>query len=464
MALFKRTALGSAILTIIAANSIYAAENVDSYSMKSKLMNDSFVSDSQLELTLKNYYRKNNADISDSASAYADGWAQSVQLNYESGWFMNWFGLDASANYSLRLSGNKARTLANVANDSQRLNSGLLAVNSGNDQVSYGSTSYAAKINLMDYGVIKYGRMPLDTPLLSSSTEYALPTFFEGFYGELHWEGLKGYVSLLSKYNELGASFNTLRTNDGTEYKKAALKLYGVEYHINHFAIRANQADQKDWGKYAYADAVYTMPMQNMGEMMLGAQYGKNTFQGRRKDIVDQSQADYSLPWWGGMLNWKFNDMTAGLGHVHIGSKSAGFASGSSGFNSARLPIIHHTAQSYSSNEFVGYTAGLVNDFAHPGESSTKVDFGYDFSSMVQGLSVSASYIWGIINYSSGTDNRDVSEYDAAIHYELAAVKGLSAKLEYGHYEEKWDTNAGVNQKTNRDDTRVVVNYTVDLF
>ena len=460
MALFKRTALASAILTIIAANSIYAAENVDSDSMKSKLMNDSFVSDSQLDLILKNYYRKNEADFADSASAYADGWAQSVQLNYESGWFMNWFGLDASANYSLRLASNKAR---DVAVSNLVLSSGLLAVNSDMDQVSYGSTSYAAKINLMDYGVIKYGRMLVDTPLLSSSTEFSLPRFFEGFYGELHWQGLKGYATHLTKLNTAGAGFDTLRSTDGTEYKKAAIKLYGAEYHISNFAIRANQTDQKDWVKYTYADAAYTMPMQDMGELMLGVQYGKNAAQGRRKDVMETNNGDPSLSWGGGMLNWKFHDITTGLGHVHIGDES-GTAADTSGFASARLSTIDQDQQHYAGNTFVGYTAGLVDDFAHPGESSTKVNFGYDFSSMVQGLSVSASYIWGMINYSSGSDNHNASEYDAAIIYQLAAVKGLSAKMEYGHYEEKWDTTAGVDRKTSKDDTRVIVNYTVDLF
>ena len=51
-----------------------------------------------------------------------------------------------------------------------------------------------SSFNLMDMGVLKYGRMQLDTPLVNDSDSRALPSMTEAFYGDIAYEGLSAHT------------------------------------------------------------------------------------------------------------------------------------------------------------------------------------------------------------------------------------------------------------------------------
>jgi len=452
MALFKKTALGSAILTAIAASSASAATG-NSGPMMGGLFNNSFFSDSKMTLQLKNYYRKTTDKNDGSSTVTNKAWAQAAHLDFKSGWFMNWVGLDLSGYTSLKLSGSKGKS-----------NVGLLAVDSDGESHSFSQGGYALKVNLMDQGVLKYGRMLVDSPLLRSNTEYTLPVLYQGFYGDISWEGLTGYAGYFNEVSNFDNSgFDKLGANNSSgTFKKQAVMMYGASYQIEQLKLRATQTRQNDFARYSYADATYMMPTGDMGKFTFGAQAGRVNAIGAMKDTADSNSQDDALGWWGAMLNWNLDKMSAGLSHVRIGS-SDGMTTNKNVWSSARSVVNTAGGDIASGERFIGYTAGLVYDFALPGTRSTRVDLGYDLSDYIKGLSASAGYTFGKIKYSDGVDDHKVSEFDIGVSYQIPYVKGLSADLQYGSAKDRYKSSG--ENKTNKDsDTRVILNYEIAVF
>ncbi|MCY4177993.1 MAG: hypothetical protein OXD32_05815, partial [Endozoicomonadaceae bacterium] len=130
---------------------------------------------------------------------------------------------------------------------------------------------------------------------------------------------------------------------------------------------------------------------------------------------------------------------------------------------SATMYVSKGLKLAYISNDFIGYTAGTVNDFSKPGTHSARVGVGYDCSNFVQGLAVKAGYTFGSVDY-KGEKNHRASEMDFSVHYDL--LKNLSAVLKHGHYKERYDANVNNNKiKANKrnKDTRIMLNYTMPL-
>ncbi len=465
MAHFKKSALAIAVFTSIATAQAYASNH--SSSSMSGLMNNSFFSDSSLTLHLTNYYRKTSEKFEsrmpdpDTKTMTQKAWAQGVNLNFKSGWFYNWVGLDLSSYYSLKLSGEKGKS-----------DVGLLKVNQNDDSKSesFGKVGYAVRLNLMDHGEIKYGRMTVDTPLFRSNDEFIVPTLYQGYFGHASWNNLMGYMGYFNKASDANMTrFDNLSAIDSKgKDKKQAVMVYGLQYSIDNLMLRATQTKQDDYAQYTYADATYKMPIKNMGNFGFGAQYGSNKAIGEGKNTLVNSDVDNehgnktSLNWWGVKFDWNKDNFSAGLSHVNIGSKS-GATDKSSAWDMARMQVsTEGETDTAVGNDFIGYTAGLISGFDAPGTSSTRLDFGYDFSDFVKGLSTTVGYTGGTIKY-NGADNRDVSEMDIAVKYDFPMVKGLSAEIQHGKYEAKWKAS-GVSMKDSGKDTRVMFNYQIAIF
>ena len=488
MALFRKKLLGSAIIIAMAGGiSSAIADDMESQTDQSEssmmhnmqnMMSDSFFADGKVMLGTKNYFRstvdKNDSKDQDNAQDFikrdAHAWTQAFMADIQSGWFMNWVGVDLSLYYNQKLD-NSFRQKNENPNNVTRKNAAirlveLLPVDRKNKANSYSKIGYNAKVNLMDYGVLKYGRMAYDTPLFSSENEFATPSLHEGFYGDVHWKGLKGYAGYVTKHNFSAASgFRKFSISDDGKIKNRAFKLYGAEYTIDQLmdddklTLRGQQTYQRDFEKNNYADVTYKLPSMdmNIGKFTLGAQYGDTTEKGHRKTTSKANNYKSSLHWNGAKVMWEMDKINAGFGYVKVnGRRDKNGAD-------ANLQVSVKDKRAIVNNSFVGYTAGTVNDFAFAGTRSTRFDAGYDCSDFVQGLKVKAGYTWGSINYSVAK-NHKVSEADISLHYDIPFVKNLSAVVKHGYYKDKYysDDKTQKLRKHNKD-TRLMVNYTVPI-
>lgn len=487
MALFKKTTLTSAIVMAMAGVTSFAVTGDDKqssdmsmmdnmHSTMSDMMSNSFFADGKFMLGFKNYYR-NTKDkdgtgdprVADPVKMTQHAWTQAVMADMQSGWFMNWVGADLSFYYNQKLDksyhGEKLDGTGGRATMNRSL-AGLLPVDQSEQKAtSYGKIGYDVRVNLMDYGVIKYGRMKYDTPLFTGESEFATPSLQEGFYGDFHWKDFKGYAGYVTKYNySAGAGFHDYSVMDGDKVKKRGLLLYGAEYTADQLTadgdqlkLRAQQTHQRDFEKNSYLDAAYKLPAMQMGAFTVGAQYGHTREVGLSKKDNAGTDTKSSLRWGGAMIAWQMDRMNAGLSHVRVGSKADLHES------TARLHSSIKDKEVVVSNGFAGYSAGMVDDFAKAGTCSTRFDAGYDFSDWLQGFKVKASYIWGKVDYRDQRDHR-VSEFDVGAHYDIPFVKNLSAALEYGYYKDKY--RGSTDQKTkhhHNKDLRFMVNYAVTL-
>ncbi|MCY4329557.1 MAG: OprD family outer membrane porin [Endozoicomonadaceae bacterium] len=484
MVLFRKKLLGSAIVMAMAGGVLPAIaddmESTHDMSAMQDMMSNSFFSDGKVTLGFKNYYR-NTTDKNDKKDRSREfnnkdqhAWTQAFMADAKSGWFMNWVGADLSFYYNQKLDNsylqkNKDNTKAKK-NAAKRI-AELLPVDRKNKANSYGKVGYSVRVNLMDCGVLKYGRMMYDTPLFSSVDEYATPSLDEGFYGDVNWKGLKVYAGHVTKHNIPATSgFLKLAVEENGKLKNRSLQLYGAEYTVDQLAgddkltLRTQQTYQRDFEKNSYIDAAYKLPSMNMsmGEFTVAAQFGNSKEVGINKDATKKINNKTSLDWGGAKVMWQMDKVSAGLSYTNISGKADQYDPKAS----ATMYVSKGNKLALISNDFIGYTAGTVNDFSAPGTHSARVGVGYDCSDFVQGLALKAGYTFGSVDY-KGEKNHRASEMDFSVHYDLPFVKNLSAVLKHGHYKERYHANDVNNNKIKANkrnkDTRIMLNYTMPL-
>ena len=121
---------------------------------------------------------------------------------------------------------------------------------------SYGKTLGAVKINLMDNGVAKYGRMVLDTPLLNDNVDdSSLPSATEAFYFDYTMHGFTLFGAIAKKGNaETETGFDDYMV-DG---KKKAVNTIGGSFEWEGLNLSGAYAKQSNAVKATYFDGSYS--------------------------------------------------------------------------------------------------------------------------------------------------------------------------------------------------------------
>ncbi|WP_196221176.1 OprD family outer membrane porin [Sansalvadorimonas verongulae] len=430
----SKSALSVAIVSALAATSAQAEQ---------------FMDDSSLNIHLRNFYMNKDVQKGTAKSDKDKSWVQAVRADFSSGYFANIIGIDLSSYYTLKATESRGTSTAND----------LLQKDSKNKGHSFGKNFGAVKVNLMDKGVAKYGRMVLDTPLLNESDSRSLPSTTEAFYADYTMEGFTFYGAVAKKgnsrtqsgYEDYQAAHSL--TDDGeVTFKKEAVKTFGISYEGHGLNLGAAYGKQNNAASALYTDASYSFDLNSMSSVMLGAQYGKVHVIGNSEDIfINKAGGEKSsLSWFGLMAGMNFGKFSTSVSMTDIGDAKGGIPDAGVPWQGGE-----------DSTEFNGYNSVQINDFYNENETSYKVKVGYDFSDMLDGLSASALYVTGKINNSGSDEDVNTSEYNVRIDYAVPQMDGLKFTLRHA----KYDANAtGKTNDETKKDTRVLITYDFAVF
>lgn len=402
---------------------------------------NSFIDDGSLDIELRNYSQERASEQDNVHDESSSQWAQAIRADYSSGYFENIIGIDLNAYYAVKLG---------ASNVDANSNPGVLPVDTEGDSGNYGKTGYAIKVNLMDQGVLKYGRMQLDTPLINDSDDRALPSLTEALYGNIAYQGLSAHLVWATKSNaktESGFTDYTMTDSDNDD-KKQPVKAVGGAYDFGSgLALSADYATQTDFAKKYLTEATYSSEMNGMG-YGLAAQYAKLTYQGTTKDNLDTLSADDNISTWGLKGNLTVHQAKLGLAYTKV-SDADGLATFASSW----------VGGEQDDTDYFGYNAVHYGDFNRRAQKAIGLSAGYDFAGIVDGLGVSAIYVTS--DFKSGSEELDEKEYNLSVKYAFPQIKGLTAQLTYA---ENTTENIGGQEDTVKKDTVVVVKYNVAVF
>ena len=444
MKTLTKTAISAAIIAAMAATSAQAESSYQD-----------FIDDSSIDLNLRNYYRTIHESNQAGSSDKDKGWAQAVSVNFSSGFFYDIIGFDISTHYAFKLKDSIGKN--------NQSDSGLFLTNSVHNGKahghSYGKTLGAIKLNLMDNGIAKFGRMVLDTPLLNDDVDSgSLPSSTEAFYFDYSMHGFSVFGAYAKQGNaEAESGYDEYEVNG----KKKAVGTLGGSFEWEGLNLNAAYAKQSDAAKAAYVDASYGFDFMGF-DLAVGAQYGHNKAIGyvNETEIDKEKDENSKIDWFGAMVEANYHDLTVMLAMTDIGGgKKTGWKDAAVGWEGGD-----------DATEFMGYNSVLISDFNAANETAYQVRVDYDFNDMVPGLSAYALYVMGSIGKTNSVDaddnayvyEADTSEYNVGIMYDAASVlDGLNFSLVHGKHE--LDPKGNRNNVTQKE-TRIIVSYDMAIF
>ena len=407
---------------------------------------NSFIDDGSLNVELRNHFHERGKEQTVDASS--SQWAQAIRADYSSGYFENIVGIDINAYYALKLGASNIDDPTGSA-----LTPGVLPHDSKGDSDSFGKLGYALKFNLMDMGVLKYGRMELDTPLVNDSDSRALPSMTEAFYGDIAYQGFSGYGVWATKSSDrTSAGFDDFMTKDKNgKYNKEAVKALGGAYDFgNGLGLNAHYGMQTDFAKKYLTEATFSTEMNDIG-IGVAAQYAQLNRDGAAK----ADTGDTKTSAWGLKAGFDVQQLSLGLAYTKVKDSDLGdYQFAWAGMNDDGSDI----NQSMDDTGYFGYNASQYSDFNKNAQKAIGLTAGYDFVGLVDGLSVDAAYVTS--DFKKDGNTLDEKEYNIKVTYAFPQVEGLSAQLRYAHNtEEQADAKDAVVK-----DTRIIVKYNVAVF
>ncbi|OED40824.1 hypothetical protein ACH42_15765 [Endozoicomonas sp. (ex Bugula neritina AB1)] len=389
------------------------------------------INDGTLDLHLRNYYLNSQADNNSNIQ-----WSQAFSVDFSSGFYKNIIGFDLGVHYALKLRGDIP------AGDGTP---GLLPVDANGKADSYGKTSYAIKVNLADMGMAKYGRMFIDTPLLNNNYSRSLPGLTEAFYAEGSFQGVNMYGIWATKSNDrISSGFMDLMVNG----KKEAVKVLGGGYDFgNGIAVNLAAGQQDDVARKYYADLGYAMGLQGVS-IESSLQYGQSSARGYSKSNPGNG-TDEPQKSWGLSVSAGMHQATFGISYQRLNQSGATYAnnwSGQGGMNDT---------------EYFGPNSLMISDFNGDGQKSWGLNAGYDFTGMIDGLSIDLTYVKGGVDSKDNTKDTDENEYNLTAVYALPQIENLSVSAQYAKNTKK-DKFSGTKETEKQ--IRLIVKYDMSVF
>lgn len=386
----------------------------------------SFFRDTKLNLNLRTYYFNREKYDKSTSSAWAIGGA----LDYQSGLFLDHFGLGAVLYTSLPLYG---------PNDKD----GTLLLKEGQDGYTVLGQSYGL-IKLVDTHLIKLYRSSYDTPYINPQDNRMTPNTFEGytiqgaFGGKEGAPGLKyigGYIDEIKQRN--ADKFIYMSEAAGVDAKRGVVMGGGL-FSYGNFSIGAINYYSDDIINIFYGEAKYTWKLSDVLGLNFAAQFTNQTNVG--SDLLT-----------GSSFNVNQFGLRAGMSYKS-GVFTVGYTNDSRGAD-LRSPW----------GGYPGYNSVQVQDFNRAGEQSIMGKLSYDFSRLgLEGLTAYALYVhgWNRVDPTTKKSVPNENEFDADLQWrpKQGFLKGIWFRVRYAivhQYEEP---------KNYIHDFRFIVNYDFSLL
>ncbi|MFC5696646.1 OprD family porin [Pseudomonas sp. GCM10022186] len=392
-----------------------------------------FIADSTATLQLRNYYF--SRDFSDivgpNKQSRAEEWAQGFILNFKSGYTPGpvGFGIDAIGTLGIKLDSSP-----------DRVNTGLLPVQEDGEAADdYSRLGVAGKMRVSKTE-LKVGELQPNLPVLVFSDIRLLPPSYQGASltsGEIAGLTLQaGHLNSTSLRNEAGDDRIQAMLGHLPQRQASA---DAFNYAGGDYAFNANRTTLSAW--YAQLEDIYDQRFfglkhsEPMGNWVLGANLGLFDSSEDGKQLIGEidNQAFYSL------LSAKRGGHTFFVGYQAI--------YGDQGFPKVFANITP------LGNEVPTY------EFASADERSWQVRHDYDFAALgIPGLTTTLRYIKGDnVDTGLGFEGEDW-ERDLDIGYVIqsGSLKGLGVRVR--------NVTARSNYRTDIDENRLILNYTLALF
>ncbi|MEH6442805.1 MAG: OprD family outer membrane porin [Oceanospirillaceae bacterium] len=410
--LIKRTLLVTAILATSYSQMAAAEESAG------------FIAGSKLDLNLRTFYfhRDRKPSGSDDSIALTQG----LRLNFESGYFNNIIGFDASIFAVGALS----------AKDDEGGTSTLRTTSNG-EQKGYAKFGQAyAKVKLGENSGLKIGRMTINTPLLDDSDSRVTPSSTQGVYAFTQYQNIDLYGIWTDRGSaKTSEQFNEYTDTNGDDY---SVGIVGGGYKFNSgvkLDLAYGEADNVL--SQTYVSASYPIALSAKDQLNLSSTFyhGEADGEGAQTNVG----ADYSSNLYSLSGQWVRDNKKLTLAYQKVNGDE-----------------YQESWDDFSNDDTGLYSSNSVQflDFDRAEERSVQARVDYDVTA-IKGLSLMARYIRGDnIKRSDGQEGKEW-ERDLEAKYAFQNVDGLSLRLR----------NATVRstETTDVDENRLILDYNIPL-
>ncbi|OQX33674.1 MAG: hypothetical protein B0D91_13870 [Oceanospirillales bacterium LUC14_002_19_P2] len=440
MKMLKKSALSVAVAAALGATAAQA--------------DNSFVDDSSLSVTYKNYYWE-----SDQADSNArEDWVHALVADYQSGYYADIIGFDIQTGFANDIN-TKTENLAwgpsnlpsgesGKTNDIAGFQQAFLKAKFGDDDVNLHATYGVKKRGLETYG-------DCGSRILNSSSYGA--DLAASVYG------VDLYATRITAASARNASAfkNDLENPEGNDIDN--ITIFGAAYDFNGLGLVVEQANSKDYLKKSFAKVSYSFDLADNMSVDLDARYGKVKENGDLflEDVQDYDANPDGDPVYQHADGYKsaYTNLNATLnfGNAYVGLS---YNKTKDGDYVNSLYDGDHGTYNSSLDQWEG--------FNYEDEKAYMFSVGYDFSDHVPGLSVDAWYING--EDAKGFDDFKQKELGAYVNYDFSGkLEGLSLAWYHSAYR-----TSGTSTDATRDNTlgamydadvnRIYLTYTYEVF
>ena len=381
-----------------------------------------FFRDTKLNLNIRTYYF--NRDKYDDSNSEA--WALGGSVSYQSGWFLDHFGVGTVFYTSNRLYGPSDRD-------------GTLLLEPGQHSYAVFGQLYA-RVKVIDDNFINLYRYEYNTPYINKNDNRMTPNTFEGYTfngayggkeGDLGFRYGGGYITKIKERNE--DDFRWMSQSAGVDVKRG-VAVGGGNVSYKGFSFGAIEYYSEDIINIFYTEGLYKLHVTDRLGLLLSAQFTDQRSTG--DDLLTGSSFDTNqfgvksdISYGGGILT---------LGYTKVTSRQSDMRSPWSGYP--------------------GYTSVQVQDFNRAGEDAFMAKASYDFTGLgLQGVTAYTLFVhgWNRVNPTTKAPVPNENEFDADVQWrpEWKFLKGLWFRTRYANVHQYESPHNTMN------DFRVIVNY-----
>ena len=389
-----------------------------------------FFRDTKLGLNIRTYYFYRD-NYPNSSPQENEAWALGGSVSYQSGWFLDHFGVGTVFYTSLKLYGPDDRD-------------GTLLLKP--DQKSYAVFGQLyARVKLIDDNFINLYRYEYNTPYINKNDNRMTPNTFEGYTfngayggkdGALGFKYGGGYITKIKERNS--DHFVWMSQDAGADVKRGVV-LGGGSVSYKGFSFGAIDYYSDDILNIFYTEGSYRLHVTDRLGLFFAAQFadqrstGDDLLKGYSFD-TNQIGVKSDISYGGAILT---------LGYTKVTSRQADMQNPWSGYP--------------------GYTSVQVKDFNRAGEDAFMAKLSYDFKDLgLEGVTAYALFVygWDRVNPTTKASVANEHEFNGDIQWrpQWKFLKGLWFRGRYANVHQYESPGGTIN------DFRIIVNYDIPLL
>lgn len=427
-----------------------------------------FLEDSKASVSSRTLYFNN--DFREGTTQNNRETATGLKFDYLSGFTQGTvgFGLDLQGLVGIHLDGGRGRHAANGA---------ISPTDSDGSSVAEWTRLGANAKARFSKTELKIGNaLAPNLPILVSNDGRLLPQGFEG--GILTSKDLDNVTftagQLTRSIGRASSNWTDLSVNGASETSDE-FRFAGADWKVTKdLTLQYYFANLEDFYKQHFLGLVHVYPIADNQSFKTDLRYfnsssdGKNSngaagyrFNNNNGYAKNAGEVDNST--WSAMFTYTLGGNAFMVGHQQVGD-DGGMVFLNQGSVTKNGTNIN---EGNGGASFYLFTDSMVNGFNRAGENTTFGQYSYDFAKMgVPGLKAAIAYLHAedIRGNTAATRNNDYSEWerDMRVDYVIqsGALKGFGTTLRHGTYR----GDAGLNNSTNTDQTRVIFNYTYNFM